>query len=251
MIDKLEKISKDGKYLFLAYDQGLEHGPTDFNDINVDPNYILEIALKGEVSAVVLQKGTALKYWKGTDYEKKVPLVLKINGKSKNWQGETYSPQNTSVEFAHKMGAVAVGYTIYLGSEFEYKMFSEFGKIVEEAHNLGMPVIAWVYPRGKFIEKDDSPDITAYAARTALELGADMAKIKYCGSAETFKWAVKSAGKTRVVLSGGSKTGEDEFLGVVQSVMDAGGAGVAIGRNIWQAEDPYKIIDGLKKIVFK
>jgi class I fructose-bisphosphate aldolase len=251
MIEKLEKISHNGKYVFLAYDQGFEHGPTDFNEKNVDPEYIMQIAAEGGASAVILQKGNALKYWKGTKYEKTVPLIIKINGKANVWQGEAYAPQNTSVEFAHKLGAVAVGYTIFLGSEFDYKCFAEFGKIVEDAHKLKMPVIAWVYPRGKFVAKDDTPEITAHAARTALELGADMAKIKYCGSTETFAWAVKAAGRTKVVMSGGNKTDDPrDFIKTVKSVMDAGGAGVAVGRNVWQADEPLKVMADLKKVVF-
>jgi len=250
MNERLEKIGTNGRFMFLAYDQGLEHGPTDFNDINIDPEHIMRIALEGKYSAVILQKGLALKYWKGTPYEKKVPLIVKINGKSSAWKGEAYSPQNTSVDFAHSLGASAVGYTIYLGSEYEYKMFSEFGKIVEDAHRLGMPAIAWVYPRGKYVEKDDSPEITAYAARIALELGADMAKIKYCGSTESFARAVKAAGKMRVVLSGGNKNTPEGFYQVVQSVLDAGGAGVAVGRNVWQSDDPLKVSQGLHKVVF-
>lgn len=250
MTENLEKISTNGRYLFLAYDQGLEHGPTDFNEKNIDPNFILELAQKGGYSAIIFQKGLAEKYYKNSSYDWKVPLVLKLNGKTNLWKGESYAPQECSVEYAKSLGAVAVGYALYLGSEYEYKMIQEFGNIVEEAHKMKLPAIAWIYPRGKYIENDQSPEIVAYAARAGLELGADMVKIKYSGSTESFAWAVKAAGKTKVVLSGGPKLSEEEFLEIVRSVMEAGAAGVAVGRNVWQSEDPYGMTEKLKKIIF-
>jgi len=143
-----------------------------------------------------------------------------------------------------------VGYTIYLGSKHEEKMFADFGKIQEQAHQLKMAAIAWIYPRGSAVEDEFSPEMTAYAARIGLELGADMIKIKYCGSEETFKKAVQSAGKTKVVLSGGSKTGEEEFLNKIESVIKAGSTGIAVGRNVFQNEDPLIITEKIKKIVF-
>jgi class I fructose-bisphosphate aldolase len=108
-----------------------------------------------------------------------------------------------------------------------------------------------MYPRGAAVADDDSPEITAYAARVGLELGADIVKIKYSGSTEAFRRAVEAAGRTRVVLSGGAKTEKPEdFYTVVRSVIDAGASGVAVGRNVWQAEDPLAVTEQLKKIVF-
>lgn len=247
----IERLSTNSKYLFLAYDHGLEHGPGDFMGQSADPNAILDIALRGGYSAVVLQKGIAEKYWKDSSYEKKVPLILKLNGRTNLWKGEPFSPQVCSVEFAKSLGAQAVGYTVYLGSEFEYKMTREFGRIAEEAHRFHLPVIGWMYPRGKSIENDKDPRLVAYAARAGLELGADMVKIKYSGSSDTFKMAVRAAGKAKVVLSGGTKLGQEEFLKIIEEVMKAGAAGVAVGRNVWQNENPLDITEKIKKIVFK
>lgn len=248
MIENLEKISTNGRYLFLAYDHGLEHGPVDFNEKSVDANYVLEIATKGKYNGIVLQKGVAEKYY--PPYLSKVPLILKLNGKTNLWEGEAYSPQECSVAFAKALGAKAVGYTLYLGSEYEYKMVQEFGRIVEEAHKLKLPVIGWIYPRGKYIKNDQSPEIVAYAARAGLELGADMVKIKYSGSKESFSWAVRAAGKTKVVLSGGPKVSENEFLKIVRNIMTAEAVGVAVGRNVWQHQDPLGITKKLKQIIF-
>jgi fructose-bisphosphate aldolase, class I len=239
---------KNGKSMLLAYDQGFEHGPSlDFNDKNVDPAYVMEIAAKGGFNGIVFQKGLAEKYYDG-----KVPLILKVNAKSSLIKGEPNSKQNCSVEYAQSLGAKAVGYTIYLGSQFEGEMFQEFGRIQEQAHERGMAAIAWVYPRGQAVANDSTKEIVSYAARVGLELGADGVKIKYTGDPQTFSWAVKSAGKAHVYMSGGPKAPTDEdFLNQVRGVIQAGGAGVAVGRNVWQNENPVQMAEKLRQVIFE
>lgn len=249
---KTSPLLKNGKALFLAYDHGFEHGHSDLLGKSIDPNYILEIAVKGGYTGIVLQKGVAEKYYFNTPYQKKIPLILKVNGKTNLvLNKQPYSAQNCSVEYAKKLGAKAVGYTIYLGSEFEAKMFKEFSQIQEEAHNQGLLVIAWMYPAFNELLKKEPEKITLYAARLGLELGADIIKIKYPGNKEIFKKAVEIAGKTKIVLSGGPKIEEDKFLKIVEEVMKAGAIGITVGRNIWQSKFPLKITEKLKKIIFK
>ena len=234
------------KGILLAYDQGLEHGPSkDFNEKSVDPKYILEIAEKGKFTGIIFQKGVAEKYYDG-----KVPLIIKINGKTSLPKGEPLATQNCSVRHAKALGAQAVGYTIYLGSAHEHIMLQEFGQIQAEAHELGLAAIAWVYPRGEAIANDSSPEIVAYAARAGLEAGADAVKIKYTGDPQSFRWAVKSAGTAKVFMSGGPKAPTDEaFLKQVKGVMDAGGSGLAVGRNVWQHDRPLEMAAALKEII--
>ena len=219
------KIAPTGKALFLAYDHGIEHGPTDFNEISVDPAFIMDIAEKGKFEAVVFQKGVA---------ENPVSRAV------------------CTVEEALSLGAAAVGYTIYSGSDYEREMFSEFGEIVREAHKLDVPVVLWSYPRGHAVKDQFAPDVVAYAARVGLELGADGVKVEYTGNPENFKWVVKSAGKVKVFMAGGPKAANDEaFLTQVKGVIDAGGAGLAVGRNVWQHKEPLKISRALRAIVME
>jgi len=246
---KLNKLLTKNKSLILTYDHGLEHGPAEFNLRNIDTDYILNIALKGRFSAVALQSGLAEKYFH--NYRKKIPLIVKLNGKTNISQVEPVSRQICSVKRAVKLGADAVGYTIYLGSDFENVMFSEFGKIAEEAHDFRIPVIAWMYPRGKGIGNDRSTEILAYAARAGLELGADFVKVAYNHDAEGFKWVVKSAGKAKVVAAGGPKKENKDTLQCTAEVMKAGAAGLAVGRSVWQHEEPLKMAAALKRIVFE
>ncbi len=247
---KLNKILKNGKALYLAYDQGLEHGPEmELNEKNVNPLYILDIAKKGKYQGVIFGKGIAEKYNKEIK-KSKVPFILKLNGKTKIYNGEAYSPPLGNVKEAIKLGAKAVGYTIYIGSKYEGKMFSEFEKIERDAHSRGIPVVAWIYPRGKSVKNDVSREMMAYSARTGLELGADIVKMKWNQNPRDLKWAVKSAGRTKIVISGGKKKSEKDFLNEVRKIISSGAIGIAVGRNVWQHKNPLEITKKIRKIVF-
>lgn len=242
-------LLKNGKGIFLAYDHGLEHGPSDFSNKNSsNPEFILNLAYELGFQAVIFQKGVAEKYY-NPEWKSKIPLILKLNGKTKWQDEEPYSPLVCSLDYAKKLGAVAVGYTLYPGSKNEGLMFKEFAKVQEEARKLDLIVIAWIYPRGSKIKEENSPEVVQYAARIGLELGADFIKIKYSGSEESFRKAVEVAKPVRVFLSGGPK--RDDFLKTVEEVMRAGASGLAVGRNVWQSDDPYEIGRKIYQIVFK
>ncbi len=243
----VNKLIKHGRAVFLAYDQGLEHGPRDLNGTNVDPKYIFDIALDGMYDAVIVQSGLAEKYY--YSYYRDIPLVVKLNGKTRLTDNMPFSPTTCSVDRAVKLGAAAVGYTIYPGSPMEPQMFSEFAKIVEQAHDYGLPVMTWLYPRGPKIANELDTDITAYSARIGLELGADILKLKYNHDVEGLKWVVKCAGRAKVMISGGDKTDEHEFLKTATDVMKTGAAGIAVGRNIWQHDRPLALSKALRMIV--
>jgi len=247
---KLNKITKKNKALFLAYDQGLEHGPIDFNDKNVNPKYIIEIAKKGKFNAVIFQKGIAEKYNKEIK-KSRVPLIVKLNGKTNLVGGEPVSKQLCTVKEALNLGASAVGYTIYIGSKHESSMLREFENIQREAHKKNIPVIAWIYPRGKNVKEKNKKNLMAYAARTGLEIGADIVKIKCEGKLKDLQWAVKNAGKTKIVIAGGIKKNEKELLNQIKDIMKSGCIGLAIGRNIWQSKNPLEITKKIKRIIWE
>lgn len=247
---KINKILKKGKAFYLAYDQGMEHGPSEFNDKNIDPLRIIKIAKMGKYGGIILQKGIAEKY-KNEIRKSKVPLILKLNGKTNLFKGEPMSEQLCTVKEAVGLGAVAVGYTIYLGSEHESRMLKEFENIESEAHKVGMPVIAWIYPRGKSIGGRNESELMEYSARVGLEIGADMVKLKYSGNKKALKKAIKASGRCRLVIAGGTKTNEKYFLKQMREVINAGVAGVAVGRNIWKHKNPEGISKKVRKIVFE
>jgi len=248
----LSGIMKDGKAFYLAYDQGLEHGPEEFNDRNVDPLFIIKIAKEGRYNGLIVQKGIADKYHREIKASK-VPLIIKLNGKTALVKGEPISPLLCTVDEAVKLGARAVGYTIYIGSAHESLMMKDFEKVLREAHSKGLPVIAWVYPRGKSIKGKSERELMAYAARVGLEIDADMIKIKYDGNPKDLKWAIKAAGSGRVklVIAGGSKVNEELFIKNIRDIIKAGAAGVAVGRNVWKSDNPIKLSKKIRKIIFK
>lgn len=248
-MEGLEKITKNGRVLFLAYDQGMEHGPSDFDEENIDPQKILELAESGYFTGIILQKGIAEKYYAPGNF--KVPLIAKLNGKTNLSQvGDPYSPQVCSVAEALSYKAAAVGYTVYVGSEYEWLMTAQFGRIEQEAEEAAIPVIGWMYPRGKSIPDENDPKVIAYAARVGLELGADIVKVRYTGDKKSFSWVVKAAGQTKVVMMGGAKKEEKEFLAMVRDALSAGAIGVAVGRNVWQNPNPLEMSKRIAETVF-
>ena len=244
-------IARDGKVLVLAYDHGLEHGPVDFDPVpeTADPSTVFEYATHDAVSAIAVQKGIAEAYY--PSFEDDVSLLLKVNGTSNLWMGEYDSAVNCSVEYAAELGAEAVGFTLYGGSNHEVEMAEEFRDVQEAARERDMGVVMWSYPRGQGVKNDTKPGVISYASRLGLELGADVAKIKYPGSPDAMAQACEMAGEMKVIMSGGSKTDDRAFLEQVKSSMDAGADGLAVGRNVFQRENPIEILDALEAIIYE
>jgi len=250
----------NGTLLFLPIDQGLEHGPRDFraagvNPQSIDPEFQLRLALDGGYSGIVFHIGIAQKYMK--QYAGKVPLVLKLNGKTDiPTDREALSPQTATVEDAVRLGADAIGYTLYVGSPAQVEDIVQFMEIRAEAERYGMPVIVWAYPRGEAIDGKGGRDsfyAIDYAARVANELGADVVKVNFpkidpakdkaapkpyndlqITAEEAFAKVVESAGKTLVLVSGGEKAEDEDVLEKARASMEAGATGLIFGRNLWQ-----------------
>ncbi len=250
-MDRLEHagITRDGSSIILAYDHGIEHGPSDVleNPNGPSPENVFETARSEDVTALAVQKGLAEQYY--PNYSDDVNLLLKLNSTTNLHSNPYFSPQNCSVERAVELGADAVGYTLYAGSQREDEMLQEFGRIQEKAREHDIPVVMWSYPRGPDIEDDQDPEVIQYASRLGLELGADMVKVKYPGSREAAATAADLADRTKVVLSGGAKTGDRSFLATVHNVTSAGFKGLAVGRNVWKRDDPVTYLEALGAIV--
>jgi class I fructose-bisphosphate aldolase len=129
-------------------------------------------------------------------------------------------------------------------------MLHDFGRVAAEARTWGLPLLAMVYPRGEKIKDEYDVSVVKHAARVGCEMGADIVKVSYTGSAESFKEVV--AGSTvPVVIAGGAKMDSDkDILEMVKGSIEAGGSGVSIGRNVFQHKTPGKLIAAMAKIVF-
>jgi len=244
----------NGTLMVLPLDQGLEHGPTDFfpNPAALDTDFQFRLAVEGRFSAIALGVGLAEKYMQ--DYAGRVPLVLKLNGKTNiPDDAEAVSPAFASVEDAVRLGADAVGYTVYVGSPRQDVEIREYGVVRQECERLGMPLVLWAYPRGRDVEaKGGRGTLFAqdYAARVAEELGADVVKLHEPaedpgaspepyrslreGAAARLRRVVRSAGRVMVLFSGGAKQDDDAaVLRKVRLYMECGATGVMFGRNMW------------------
>lgn len=243
-------IEKNGKIYMLAYDQGLEHGPSqDFNKQNADPKFILDLAVQGEASCVALQYGIAESFY-NEEYRSKIPLILKLNGKTKLNSGNYLAADIATVEDAVRLGAVGIGYTINPGQKDEHIGFEKFAKIRAEAEKAGLITILWAYARGPEITDQHAKDVVAYAVRTGAELGADVLKVKYTGDPESFAWAVQSSAGAKVIASGTDNFGED-YIGDVEKMLTSGAHGIAVGRRVWQDPNAEELSKQLAQVIYK
>jgi fructose-bisphosphate aldolase, class I len=247
----------NGTLLLLPIDQGLEHGPRDFapNPASANPEFQLRLAKEGGYSGIAFHIGLAEKYMR--DWAGEVPVVLKVNGKTEiPSDREAFSPLTSSVEDAVRLGADAVGYTLYVGSPAQAEDFLQFNEVRREAEQLGMPVIVWAYPRGEAIETKGGRDTLyaiEYAARVACEMGADVVKLNLpkldsskatmtpapynsldIGLEEAVRRVINAAGRTLVIFAGGGKVDDEELLGRTRLIMQSGATGLIFGRNVWQ-----------------
>jgi class I fructose-bisphosphate aldolase len=264
----------NGTLLLLPIDQGIEHGPRDFfpNPDSKDPEYQFRLAAEAGYSAIACQIGLATKYY--PDYAGQVPLLLKVNGKTDvPPDDEAFSPTNASVEDAVRLGADAVGYTLYVGSPRQDDDLLQLKGVRQDCDRYGMPLVVWAYPRGSAMETKGGRDsfyAIDYAARMAMEMGADIVKLNMpklnpekdedspapynemeVSQEEAIRHVVASAGRSLVVLSGGSKVDDDKLLEQTRFIMEAGGSGVIYGRNVWQREwsQAQDIIEQIKEIM--
>ena len=247
---RLRKILPDGKAVVFAFDHGVEHGPKDFPPQHVNPEVIISKVVAAGVDAIMMLSGIArltYRIWGG-----KVPIIIKVTSKT------NLRPENERllqsvfgyVEDAIALGADAVAATVYWGSPYEDVMLERWFAVREAAESYGYPALQLAYPRGPEIKDRYHVDIVRYGARAAAESGADLIKTYFTGSKETFAEVVKAASGVPVLMSGGPRTSTPlEFLRHVKAVMDAGGKGVVVGRNVFQSNNPEGMVKAISKVV--
>ncbi len=244
-----------GHLMLFAGDQKIEHLNDDFygqsslgpiaKDDSV-PHHLFNIASKARIGVFAAQYGLISRY--GPLFPT-IPYLVKINSKThlvKKDQQDPFSSQLVTVQQVIDMkknsglNIMAVGYTLYLGSEFEHKMLKEAQQVCIDAHKNGLLVVFWIYPRGKAVLDEKDPHLIAGATGTACALGADFVKVNYPSkegelSEDIFKEAVLAAGACNVVCAGGSSTDATKFLTRLHKQIHISGAsGNATGRNIHQ-----------------
>ncbi len=260
------KLGGTGKMIILPVDQGFEHGPARSfapNPDAYDPHYHYQLAIDAGLNAYAAPLGMLEA---GADtYAGQIPTILKVNSANSLIPSVALKDQaiTASVDDALRIGASAIGFTVYPGSAAGLDMFEEISAMREEAASKGIATVIWSYPRGEALDTagETAADIGAYAAQIAALLGAHIIKVKLgtdhlslpaakkvyedeniaiSTQADRVKDVMKSAfnGRRIVVFSGGSKKGADSVYDDARAIRDGGGNGSIIGRNTFQRSRP-------------
>jgi len=243
---RMERIinRNTGKTVIVPMDHGISVGP--INGLKDMKTAIHNVA-EGGANAIVEHKGLV-----GEGHRKHgrdIGLIIHLSGSTSLSPYPNAKTLVCSVEEAIKLGADAVSIHVNLGDSNEKEMLNDFGKVSYEARTWGMPLLAMMYPRGDKIKDEYDVKFVKHAARVGCEMGADIVKVSYTGSKETFMEVVEGC-TVPVVIAGGPKMDSDkEILEMVKGSIDAGGSGVSIGRNVFQHKNPKQMIQAISAIV--
>jgi class I fructose-bisphosphate aldolase len=243
---RIERIIErnTGKTVIVPMDHGVSSGPiygiADMRDA-------IDRVVRGGANAIVEHKGMV-----GAGHRrsgKDVGLIIHLSASTSLSPYPNTKTLVCTVEEALCLGADAVSIHVNIGDDMERQMLNDFGTVSRRAQEWGMPLLAMIYPRGEKIANEYDPKVLKHAARLGAELGADIVKISYSGSVESFQEVVASC-PVPVVIAGGEKMESDrQILEIVRGAMDAGGAGVSIGRNVFQHPDPARMVGAVSMIV--
>ena len=242
---RLSHIGTGGRHLIVPMDHGITLGAVKgLKDIEST----IDAVTRGGADAILTQKGIAPRVHEtknGAGY------IVHLNGSTAIGPDENDKRLTGTVEDAIRAGADAVSFHINVGSEHEPEQITQLGELTSSAAEYGMPVLAMTYARGHDVREDDpaafSEDL-GHAVRLGEELGADVIKTAYSGDPATFEHVVEST-RLPVVIAGGSRGTDEETLAMVRGAMDAGAAGVSMGRSIFQHDDPEAITEAVAAVI--
>lgn len=243
---RLERIINrhTSRTVIAPMDHGVSNGPMK-GIIDIDKT--VESISQGGADAILMHKGIVEQGHRG--YGKDIGLIVHLSASTSLAPNPNNKVIVTSVEKAIQLGADAVSVHVNLGSETESEMLQELGEISETCSYWGIPLLAMMYPRGQKVENEHDVELVKHAARVGSELGVDIVKTNYTGDPDSFKEVVEGA-LVPVVIAGGPKVDTDEeLLQMVKDSIEVGGAGVAFGRNLFQAENPGKITKAISEVV--
>jgi fructose-bisphosphate aldolase/2-amino-3,7-dideoxy-D-threo-hept-6-ulosonate synthase len=235
-----------GNTVIVPMDHGISLGPVKgIADIRDTVGRLAE----GGASAIVVHKG--LVPFVGPSVGDKLGLIVHISASTSLSPDPNRKVLVASPEAAVVAGADAVSIHCNIGCDDEPAMIEDFGFVADRCRELGVPLLAMCYPRGKNVKNAFDVDAVKQCARLSAELGADIVKTHYTGSIDTFREVVKGT-PIPVVIAGGPKTDSDiALLQMVRDSVEAGGRGVSIGRNVFQHDDIAFITRAMGKVVFE
>lgn len=243
---RMERIvdRNTGRTVIVPMDHGISLGPIK-GLINMKD--AIQGVAEGGANAIVEHKGLVGEGHRGEG--KDIGLIIHLSASTSLSPYPNVKTLVCTVEEAIKLGADAVSIHVNLGDDQEREMLKDFGKVSNDARTWGMPLLAMVYPRGEKIKDEYDVEAVKHAARVGGEIGADVVKVSYTGSVESFKEVVAGC-SIPVVIAGGPKMDSDrEILEMVKGSIDAGGNGVSIGRNVFQHKNPTRMVQAISALV--
>jgi class I fructose-bisphosphate aldolase len=230
--------------ILLPLDHGLSEGAIPgLDDLGGLLRNLGHLPLQG----VILHKGMVLAH--AGEIRLDQSLIVHLSAGTRHGLPSYNKALVCSVPEALRLGADMVSMHINIGNDLEDRMLSDLGACVEDAHQLGLPILAMIYARGGQIVNEKDPALVAHSIRIGAELGADVIKVPYSGHQQSFARAVAGC-PAPVVIGGGPRNGDfKHFLRSVREVLDAGAAGVCIGRNIFQQDNPAKALEEVCNLV--
>lgn len=230
----------------------MDHGPEGWWAGIEKPLETIRRVIKGGANALLLRRGLAKTAV--DEYAGRAALILRVGCIAPLSRRPTREALTSSVEEAVRLGADAIAYTVFIGvdAEEELRSVEDFGMLADESDRWGIPLLGEVIlVRGEAVENPYSAEALRIAARYIAEEGGDIVKIPYTGDADSFRKVV-SYTPAPVVIAGGEKVGTDlDVLRMIEDAMRAGARGIAIGRNIWDREDPEEMVRMASMIVRK
>lgn len=241
---RLRHIMEKGKIICIPMDHGISNGPIP-GIKKIDE--IINRIEKGGATCIVLHKGMI----KTLNKLPKLGIFMHASASTSLGPYPNWKVQIADVEEAVKLGIEGVSVHINIGNKREPEMIMKLGKISKDCENLGLPLMAMMYARGENIKDQYNAKVVSHITRLAVELGADIVKTVYTGDKKTFREVVDGA-PVPVIIAGGPKkeTVEDVFKMVIDA-MDAGASGIAFGRNVFQYENPERLVKALRAIIIE
>ncbi len=235
-----------GNTVIVPMDHGVTIGPVPGLE---NMSEAVDNVVEGGATAVLMHKGMVAHGHRGGGED--VGLIIHMSASTSLSLRPNHKIQSCTVEEAVRLGADAVSIHINLGAENEYLMLQKFGEIGNKCQQWGIPLVAMMYTRGPRIDNEYATDVVAHAARVGAELGADIVKCNYTGDPDSFTRVIEGC-PVPVVIAGGEKMkDETSILEMVQGAQEAGSRGVSIGRNVFQATEPNRMVEAISSIVHR
>jgi class I fructose-bisphosphate aldolase len=212
----------------------------------IDIRTTMKKVVDGGPDAITMQKGIAERVF--PPYAGRVALIMKASAYSVQYH-PTYDTPLADVEEAVRLGADAISVGCIVGGPDQAQQLTQLARIAKDAGSAGMPLIAHIYPKGAMVEDQHDPKNVAYAVRCGAEIGVDIIKTLWTGSAESFRGVVEAC-PSMVALAGG-EMGEtlEDYLKMTREALDVGLGGVTYGRFVWQHPHPSAVIRSLRALI--